>query len=356
MSAVAETRDDAALARALGVAEEAVAATRELDVVDLHLDTLIPARLWGYDPLRRHGGGAGTPRLFGHLDLPRLAEAGVDAAMWSVTTNVLRGARGRWRALQAGLERLQSLADRSEGGLRVVRSLAEYRRARRAGAHACLPAIQGGNALEGAPEGPASIPDRLVTRVTLVHLSNSVYGATSSPLSVGRRGLTGVGRRLVEQLDAERILVDLAHVDRPGFWDALDAHDPELPVVATHTGVCGVREHWRNLDDAQVRAVAASGGVVGIILAMPFLRRKDGPRGADMVLEHLEHVRRVGGEGAPALGTDYDGAILPPPGLRDGLAVPRLVQRMLDHRWPPRRIEAALGGNALRMLGAIRPD
>jgi len=202
----------------------------------------------------------------------------------------------------------------------------------------------------------ASIPDGAVTRVTLVHLTDSCYGTTSSPLRWGRdRGLGQRGRELVEQLDANRVFVDLAHISRPAFWEAVETHDASLPLIVTHTGVCGVRPHWRNLDDDQLRAIADSGGTVGIMFHSGFLRRPGGPRDADMVLEHMEHVARTVGDEFVSIGTDYDGFITPPWDLRDGLGYSRLVERMLHRRWTERQIRGALGENALRALTLLRP-
>src|SRR5258708_7794970 len=76
-------------------------------------------------------------------------------------------------------------------------------------------AVQGGNCFD-APSSVGSVPEGLITRVTLVHLTSSPLGATSSPLSKlrskGRRGLSAEGRELVQALDAARIFVDLAHI------------------------------------------------------------------------------------------------------------------------------------------------
>ena len=133
--------------------------------------------------------------------------------------------------------------------------------------------------------------------------------------------------------------MDLAHVDRPGFWDAVEVHDRTQPLIVTHTGVCGVTPHWRNLDDEQIRAVADTGGVVGVLFAGQYLRRRGGPRDGVMVLEHLEHIAKVAGDEAMALGSDFDGFITPPKDIRDGFAAYyRLVQGMLERGWSEERI------------------
>lgn len=327
------------------------------ELIDLHLDAFIPVRMFGYALGERHGLGPMRGRFFGHVDFPRAIEGGLTGGMWSITTNPLRRPSGRWRVFLENLSALRQVLEGSGGSFRLARTLGEYRAARAAGAHACLLAIQGGNALEAAPEGPASIPDRAITRVTLVHLTSSHYGATSSPFSrLSRvRGLTALGKAMVERLDAERILVDLAHVSVPGFWDAVAVHDRSLPLIATHTGVSGVTPHWRNLDDDQLKAIADTGGTIGIIFSQAFLRRPGGPRDGRMVVEHMKHVIRTVGDDFVSIGSDFDGAIVPPPDLRSASTYPVLVQHLLDASVPERSIQKILGENALRVLGAIRP-
>jgi membrane dipeptidase len=340
-----------------GVSREAAQLTADALMVDLHLDTFIPPRLTGYNLHKKHRQSVLGGRFFGHLDFPRVEEAGLNGAMWSITTNPFRLASSRWRVFQKNLARFRKLIRDTGGRFVEVTTCGGFEEAVAAGKHAVLFSIQGGNALAAAPEGVLSVPDDVIVRVTLVHLTSSCYGVTSSPLRFGggKKGLTVDGIRCVEQLNARRVFVDLAHINPAGFWHAVDVHDATQPLIATHTGVCGVRPHWRNLDDAQVKAVADTGGVVGIIFAGPFLRRKGGPRDEGMILEHMEHVMNVAGEGAVAIGSDYDGAITPPRPLRNGTHYARLVQGMLERRWSEERIRGVLGLNFLECFRRLRP-
>lgn len=352
-----QPESDQALATRLKVSTEAVALIRRSDFIDLHLDSFIPPRLWGYDLQLRHSGFPFGGRFFGHSDFVRALDGGLTGGLWSITTNPFRTASSRWRVFLKNLTRFREVIAATQGRYRVVRNVAEYTAARREGAHGCFLSIQGGNALEAAEAGPASIPDDCIVRVTLVHLTNSAFGVTSSPLA-GRSsslGLTPRGRDFVRQLDEQRILVDLAHINVRGFWDAMSIHDRTLPLVATHTGVSGVCPHWRNLDDAQVRAIADCGGVVGVIFADQFLNYRNGPRDGRIVVEHMRHILNLVGEDHIAIGSDFDGAITPPVDLRTADAYPRLVQHMLNEGWEPERIQKILGKNILRVLSAIRP-
>lgn len=348
--------DPTAAAARLGVSESAVRLTLDAEVIDLHIDTFIPPRLWGYDVLARHHRAIGGRFFFGHLDLHRIYDGGLTAAMWSITTNPFRPPRNRWATFLRNLARFQRMVALSGGTLAFARDRAEYDAVRARGAHAVLLSIQGANALQAAPDGAGSLPDRLVTRATLVHLTSSVYGATSTPQSrlQRHRGLTSAGVDMVQQLDAKRIFVDLAHIHPDAFWDAVEVHDPALPLLATHTGVDGVRPHWRNLDDPQLEAIAESGGTVGVIFSENFLRRPSGPRDSGMIIDHMAHIIDVVGEDHVSIGSDYDGAIVPPPDVGGG-EYPRLVQKMMDRGWDEGRIRKILGDNFLRAFAVLRP-
>jgi membrane dipeptidase len=347
----------ARLAERLRVSPEALALAHDAEIIDLHIDTFIPPRLWGYDPLRRHHKALLGRWWFGHCDLPRMRDGGLTGAMWSITTNPFRSAPARWRIFQRNLAAFQALIARSEGQLALVRDHAEYVAARARGAHCVLLSIQGGNAVEAVPEGIAAIPDRQVVRATVVHLTNSAFGATSSPLGALRsdKGLTPAGATFIRQCNEQRVFVDLAHIHELAFWQAVEVHDASQPLLVTHTGVDGPRPHWRNLTDAQIQAIAATGGTVGIIFSEPFLTRPGGPRDGAMVVEHMEHVIAVVGDDHVSVGSDYDGMIRPPWDLSAGDTYPRLVQHMMNRGWDEVRIRKVLGGNALRCLASLRP-
>lgn len=347
--------DPNAWARALNVSREAIELYAESDVIDLHLDTFIWTRLLGYDLLRRHGTGPFGARFFGMADLPRVLEAGMTGSTWVITTNPLRTARGRARAFFRNLARLQVILQSAPSQVQVVRTAADYHQARAAGRHAAFIGVQGGNALEHDLNDLDRLPDLAILRVTLVHLYNSRLGTTSAPSGSWRKhGLTRLGREFVQRLDAKRIFVDLAHISRPGFADAVAVHDRSLPLIVTHTGVCGVRPHWRNLDDDQLRAIAETGGTVGIMYESGFL---GGPRfgtRAEYVVDHIDHVVRTIGEDHVSLGSDWDGAILPPRDLSTVLDLPRLVHLMLQRGYGVEKIRKILGGNFLRALAQLR--
>ncbi|MBI5480436.1 MAG: membrane dipeptidase [Deltaproteobacteria bacterium] len=345
--------DPAAWARRLGIAREAVELYLASDVIDLHVDSFIWKRLGVYDPTQRHGSGLFDARFYSHTDLPRLREARVTGALWVITTNPFRSAAGRAHAFTENLRRLRDLLVACPGDVLVARTAADYAAARAADKHAAFIAVQGGNAFGGDAATLERAGDAVVL-VTLVHLSTSPVGTSSFPVNLRRgEGLTPLGIELVRQLNAQRIFVDLAHINRRGFFDAVAAHDRSQPLVVSHTGVSGVHPHWRNVDDGQLRAVADTGGVVGVIYEYGFLG--DGrSKGAALVVDHLQHVVHTVGEDHAALGSDWDGLITTPRDMPTCLELPRLVQLMLDRGFGEGCIRKILGGNFLRALGQLR--
>jgi len=349
----AQRPDPEAWARRLGVPREAIDLYLASEVIDLHVDTFIWNRIFGYDLHRRHGTGLFGGRFYSQVDFPRVREARLTGAIWVITTNPFRPGRSRPRAFFRNLERLRAILETADD-FTVVRNAAEYRAARAAGQHGAFLGVQGGNALDQELSDLERIPDGLILRVTLVHLSSSSLGVTSSPAAGSRRneGLTNLGREYVRRLNERKIFLDLAHINRAGFFDALAVHDRSQPVLVTHTGVSGVHRHWRNLDDTQLRAVADLGGTVGVMYQSSFLGR--GAVTSERVVDHLAHIVETIGEDHASLGSDWDGAISPPRDLVTPLDLPRLVAHMLRRGWSPERIQKILGGNFLRVVEQLR--
>lgn len=349
----------AQVAQELGISEHAVALAYDAEFIDLHIETFIPRRLWGYDMQRDNRGAFPRGVTFAHLDFPRAWQAGLSGGCWSITTNPIRSESGRWAAFQHNLDALVAEVEATGGKVRVARNIREYRAIREAGSHAAMLCVQGGNAVDGAPAGPLSIRDQLITRITVVHLTDSQLGGTSSPLRLpgASKRLTSRGKTYIEQLNEARIFVDLAHISREAFWQAVDVHDDSQPLICTHTGVCGVKDHWRNLTDNQLRAIADTGGTIGVIYQGSFLSRPGGPRDVEMVIEHLEHIIGTVGEDFASIGTDYDGFIIPPKDLRDGReGLLRTVDAMLRRGWTETRVRKVMAENYLRAFEQLRPE
>jgi membrane dipeptidase len=206
--------------------------------------------------------------------------------------------------------------------------------------------IEGAHALEGHLDKLDGFARRGVRYLGLLHFTANEAGFPA--YGRGRRddeGLTRWGHALVERCEQLGVLVDLAHINRRGFLDVC-ARATRPPIVS-HTGVLGAFEHWRNIDDEQLRAVAAKGGTVGVIFCPKFV----GGDGLGPVVKHIKHIIDVAGEDTPALGSDWDGFIVPTGPLSDPTGLPLLVDALRAEGLTDDAIGKILRGNVLRVLG-----
>jgi membrane dipeptidase len=193
-------------------------------------------------------------------------------------------------------------------------------------------------------------------------------------------GLSRMGVEAIERMNELNILIDLSHCGRKTAADAISSS--KRPVSFTHTGMYALAEHPRHRTDEEVRAVANTGGVIGIYI-MPYLAKGNQPT-ADDVIRHLEHAINVAGEDHVALGTD---GTISPTTLTDkykenfrkmtrrraelGIAAPyetetgylfandlntparfeTLAELLLARGHSESRIEKLLGANLLRLFG-----
>jgi membrane dipeptidase len=184
-------------------------------------------------------------------------------------------------------------------------------------------------------------------------------------------GLSRLGRELVDRLVALGVILDLAHASRGTFAEILERVGG-APVLCSHGGCRGVFDTPRNLDDDQLRRLAAAGGLFGLMLHPIAI----GPerRTLDGVVDHLEHASSVMGVERVCLGGDFTRrlweAMPPPPEPKDGLAppgvtpglgidgltgpehYPALVERLEARGWTHEDVAAVTGGNLLRFLRA----
>jgi membrane dipeptidase len=172
----------------------------------------------------------------------------------------------------------------------------------------------------------------------------------SSPDTGG--GLTAAGRALVRACNRLGILVDVSHLNERGFRDV--ARLSEAPLVATHSNAHAVCPSARNLTDEQLRAIAASGGVVGVAFDVTMLR-PDGRLETDApladVVRHVDHVARVAGIECVALGSDFDGCALPD-ALGDAAGLPRVLEAISAAGYGDYELARIAHGNWLRVLRA----
>jgi membrane dipeptidase len=164
-------------------------------------------------------------------------------------------------------------------------------------------------------------------------------------------GLTAAGRALVRRCNELGVLVDLSHLNEAGFWDV--AGLSAAPLVATHSNAHALCASTRNLTDAQLEAIGSSGGVVGINFAVSFLREDGAHEAATALTEIVRHAAYVAGRigvDHVALGSDFEGALLPDE-LGGIAGLPRLVDAFRAAGFDEDAVAKVTHRNWLRVLG-----
>lgn len=335
---------------------------RSLFVADLHADSL----LWGRDLLKRSTNG--------HVDVPRLQQAHVSLQAFTVVTTaprhlniernsddsdlvkylaILEGWPPRtWsspkeRALYQA-QRLREFAANSGGALVLLRTRADlqsFAASRGTDAVAAILGSEGAQPLEGKLENLNELYDAGFRMMSPTHFTDTEVGGSSSGARKG--GLTKLGREWVRAMETKSMLIDLAHASPATVMDVTAmAHKP---VVVSHTGVKGTCTNSRNLTDEELRAVARTGGVVGIGYWETAVCGAD----AGSVARAIRYAVSVVGAEHVALGSDLDGATTMP---WDVTGTPLVTDALRSSGFSEHQIRLIMGENVVRVLSQALPE
>ncbi len=252
--------------------------------------------------------------------------------------------------------RIERWCSESDGRLVIVRSATDLDACvAESGPVGVLLGVQGGHVLDGDVGNLTRLREAGVRMFAPAHvMDNALVGS-----GTGRQatGLTDFGREVICGLEAQSIIVDLAHMSVAGIEQAL----PLLrrPFVLSHTGLtdrAGGGGRWRryspqtrNIPASLAAEIGRAGGLVGIVLSTRLL-------GGDTLGHAVATIRRAlqaAGDEHVALGSDMDGALKV---LIDVEGLPALADALLEAGLSQPTVEGFVGGNALRLLRAALPD
>jgi membrane dipeptidase len=245
-----------------------------------------------------------------------------------------------------------------------------------AGKTAIVHTVEGGHVLEaGLNEDDLAgrlarlehLADRGVASLTLTHLfPNDLAGHAEAipakqrsfptcPLDTGvdpLRGLTDTGRAVVERMVELRVVPDVTHCSAIARRDVYDFVANRIPVIASHNGVRSMNPVDYNLDEADVAAIAASRGVVGVIFMPYWLDRSHPGPGLDAIWRTMDTLRGwCGGSWEHvAIGTDFDGFTDPSDDCKSEAELPRIREKLDAMGVSRTDADAVVGGNARRVL------
>jgi membrane dipeptidase len=146
------------------------------------------------------------------------------------------------------------------------------------------------------------------------------------------------------------MLIDVSHCTPPARAQVYEIVGNRAPILATHVGAYEINPDPYNLKDWEIKKIAESGGVVGVIFMNYWLMPHETKRGLNFITRTIEHFVNVGGAEHTSVGTDFDGFTDPPDDIKDASELPRLTQRLVVEGYSEETIIKIWGGNALRVL------
>lgn len=203
--------------------------------------------------------------------------------------------------------------------------------------------------------------------LTLTHaLRNYVAdGVHFFPRTEGKPGgITDFGVKVIEECNSLGIVIDVSHLNEPGFWDAIEF--TKYPLVASHSNCRALQDHPRCLTDDQIKAVMGNGGVIGMNSASIFVDDKNPD--LEHLLNHLDHIVELGGIEHVGLGFDFCDYVLkyldaetlaklpnvaPVKGLYGDEEVPNVTEALVKRGYSDQDIELILGKNFLRVFKEV---
>ncbi len=162
-------------------------------------------------------------------------------------------------------------------------------------------------------------------------------------------GLTGLGKKLVKEMNSLGMIVDVSHMNEETFWGVIETTNS--PIIASHSGVYSIRPHVRNLKDAQLKAIAKNGGLAGMVLCKTFIKDSEDVSLKDY-MDHIDYAVKLIGIDHVAIGSDFDGCDLPED-IKDVSELNKIKEELVDRGYGGEDIEKLLGKNTLRVIRAV---
>jgi membrane dipeptidase len=300
---------------------------------------------------------------------PRLIRDGINLSVYAVCGDSYSHSQNTGRYLETALENIDMFleeAPRSEGMISLVKMKSDLPDQVRPGNISFILHFEGGMALRGSIHQLRNFYRLGLRSMQPVwNFRNELGDGVWENRTKG--GLTNFGVEVIKEMNRLGMVVDLAHMNREGFFQALDV--AQAPLIVSHANSCGMLDSPRNLADDQIKAIAEQGGLVGILALPERVAKKDAA--LEDLLKHMDYMIKVAGVEHLALGMDfvkYDGPrtlkdrhhpLQKDPLLKNFEEIedlPNLIDGLQRHGYKEDEIALILGGNYLRVLKTILPE
>lgn len=316
-----------------------------LTLIDLHNDVLEQMLDdTAYHWMPRH--------TYHHTDIPRLIEGGVDIQFFVVWVSTSY-AGSYYQTAQRALGLFNRELNLYPDYVQQARTLDEALAINLDHKIAAVMCVEGGHVIENDMNKLIELYEAGMRYLTITWNNSTDWAVSAKDEQYYQSrsgGLNDFGRQVIRTLDSLGVIIDVSHVGIETVSDILET--TVNPIVATHSGARAICDHYRNLYDDQIEAIAAGGGVVGVVFYPYFIT---GSRNAAIndVIAHIDHIVNLVGIDYVALGSDFDGIERTVTGLSDVSKFPDLSLALLNHGYSRAELAKILGGNFQRVFRKV---
>jgi membrane dipeptidase len=300
-----------------------------------------------------------------NVTVPRLKQANISTTFYAICGDSLTHVRGTYRYLNSALENIDALREEiaaSQDQMKLILYREDVPSAPTPETVHFVLSFEGGRPLEGRIENLRNFYCLGLRAMQITwNLRNELADGVKEERTGG--GLSQFGRAVVSEMERLGMIIDLAHISRAGWFDVLAVASG--PVCCSHSNCKKLHHHFRTVDDEQIKALAKSGGVLGVnaiatmVAAEPTL---------DKLVDHIVHIAELVGIDHVGLGLDFvkdDGPLYPEDeifGVGQNKLIPNfeneddlinITEHLLKRQFRENEITKILGGNFLRVLRQV---
>jgi membrane dipeptidase len=310
-------------------------------VIDLHNDVLETTEGETYNWGERH--------TVHHTDIPRLIDGGLDAQIFAIW--ISQGTDTNY--FNRGMNFYSTFSTQvalNSDKIGQAKNETEITSLNAAGKIAGIIGVEGGHTIQNSIDKLKSFYNIGARYLTITWNNSTDWAVSNSDSRSKTVGLSDFGKQVIRTMDTLGMLVDVAHTGIKTISDILTV--TKNPIIDSHCGVYNLRAHTRNLTDDQIKAIAAGGGVMGVVFYPSFIVTS-GKCTIDDVVKHIDYIKNLVGVDYIAIGSDFDGIETVPVGLEDVSKFPNLTQALLKKGYSVQDVRKILGENFMRVFRKV---
>ncbi len=357
-------------------------------VIDTHNDILMPVFLNGAD-LNKNNPGTQS-------DIVKWKKGGLDVQMFSIYVPE-RYKSNHFSYVMKLIDKLEENQAENPETFTLCTNYDQLQSGLNSGKFCGLMGAEGGNMIEGSMENLETLFSRGVRYLGLTwNTSNAIATSARDETERGKKGgLTDFGREVVKRMNELGMLIDVSHLGETAFWEVTELSNS--PIIASHSNCYSLAPHYRNLTDDQIKAIAKSGGYIGINFYYKFLypsgnqgtikniqsnyrngssqfedevgdvlvgfnekryeyieaNKVSGGTPIDVLIDHIDHIVKRVGPDYVGLGSDSDGSITTANELYDATCYPIITKKLVERGYTEEDIRKILGGNFMRVFKQV---